>query len=70
MCWTTHREASEAAVAVAAAAGRSSDSDSFGDQPIHTNDDKKQQPSSTSLCEKISSRGSFVGFSVRSFRAL
>lgn len=33
MCWTTEREASEAA------GGRSSDSDSFRDRPIHTNDD-------------------------------
>lgn len=39
MCWTTEREASEAAVAVAAVAGRSSDGDSFRDRPIHTNDD-------------------------------
>lgn len=38
MCWTTERETSEAAVAVAVA-GRSSDSDSFRDRPIHTNDD-------------------------------
>lgn len=38
MCWTTNREASEAAVAVAVA-GRSSDSDSFRDRPIHTNDE-------------------------------
>lgn len=38
MCWTTEREASEAAVAVAVA-GRSSDSDRFRDRPIHTNDD-------------------------------
>lgn len=38
MCWTTDRGASEAAVAVAAA-GRSSDSDSFRDRPIHTNDE-------------------------------
>lgn len=44
MCWTTEREASEAAVAVVAAAGRSSDSDSFRDRPIHTNDDNDKSP--------------------------
>lgn len=33
MCWTTEREASEAA------GGRSSDGGSFRDRPIHTNDD-------------------------------
>lgn len=46
MCWTTEREASEAAVAVAAvaAAGRSSDSDSFRDRPIHTDDNNDNSP--------------------------
>lgn len=43
MCWTTHREASEAAVAVVAA-GRSSDSDSFRDGPIHNDDDNDNSP--------------------------
>lgn len=43
MCWTTQREASEAAVAVAAA-GRSSDSDSFGDRPIHNDDNNNNSP--------------------------
>lgn len=43
MCWTTNREASEAAVA-AAAVGRSSDSDSFRDRPIHTNDNDNNSP--------------------------
>lgn len=44
MCWTTEREASEAAVAVVAAAGRSSDSDSFRDRPIHNVDDNDNSP--------------------------
>lgn len=41
MCWTTEREASEAAVA---AAGRFSDSDGFRDRPIHTNDENNNSP--------------------------
>lgn len=51
MCWTTEREASEAAVAVAVA-GRSSDSDSFRDRPIHTNDDNDNSPAARPVARR------------------
>lgn len=44
MCWATNREASEAAVAAVAAAGRSSDSDRFRDRPIHNDENNDNSP--------------------------
>lgn len=50
MCWTTEREASEAAVA---AGGRSSDSDSFRDRPIHNDDDdNKNSPAACPVARR------------------
>lgn len=70
MCWTTHREASEAAVAAVAATGRSSDSDSFGDRPIHTNDDNDNSPAACPVARRYRHAVRSFVFLFVPFRAL
>lgn len=69
MCWTTHREASEAAVAVVAT-GRSSDSDSFRDRPIHTNDDDNNSPAACPFARRYRHAVRSFVFLFVPFRAL